>query len=87
VLGSGAAFDSNQQALQQTQQQQQQLRLHVGIAKVALMAKEKGFRSSMRDTQSAMMLASQVRSACKLCNCSAAEARISSAELGGMQEF
>jgi hypothetical protein len=43
------------------QQQQQPLSLHVGIAKVALMEKEKGFRSSMRDTQSAMMLALRVR--------------------------
>jgi hypothetical protein len=51
---------------QQQQQQLQPLVLHVGIAKVALMAKEKGFRSSMRDTQSAMMLASQVRT-CVTC--------------------
>jgi hypothetical protein len=59
VLRSGAAAcDTNQTALQQ---QQQPLRLHVGIAKVALMAKERGFRSSMRDTQSAVMLTAQVR--------------------------
>jgi hypothetical protein len=64
VLTNGAAYDSNQPA-----QQQQQLRLHVGIAKVALMAKEKGFRSSMRDTQSAIMLASQVRRPCSINSC------------------
>jgi hypothetical protein len=63
VLRSRAAYASVQQA----QQQQQQQRLHVGIAKVALMAKENGFRSSMRDTQSAMMLASQVCCACQFC--------------------
>eukprot|EP00879_Flechtneria_rotunda_P005641 GHRR01005940.1.p1 GENE.GHRR01005940.1~~GHRR01005940.1.p1 ORF type:complete len:880 (+),score=289.87 GHRR01005940.1:295-2934(+) len=40
---------------------QQQLPVFVSIAKVTLMAKERGFRSNLRDTQSASVLATQVR--------------------------
>lgn len=56
----GAQSSSSAGTYQQQQGQRSAMALHVGIAKVALMAKEKGFRSSMRDTQSASMLSSQV---------------------------
>lgn len=48
------------ETVEQQQQGQQQLSLHVGIAKVTLVAKEKGVRASMRDSHASVVTASQV---------------------------